>query len=179
MATAGRILIMPKGAYDKNATYEMLDLVSYNGTSWLAKKTVTGIAPSEANSEYWHNMVNISEYLAEELSDYVDFTALEYSPSGHIASHQIAASMNGEGSIRLVIDCKLDENVTANTGYSIGTLLLPDDYEWNGLTVPVMVFDSVGEPAGMGCVALSENGTLMFVSNADFDSTHSIRGGNV
>lgn len=176
MAAAGRILIMPKGAYDKSITYEMLDLVSHNGTSWLAKKTVIGIVPSEANSEYWHNMVNISEYLTEELSNYVDFTDLEYSPSGTIASHQIAASINGEGTIRLVIDCKLDENVAANTGFSIGTLLLPDDYEWNGLTVPVMVFDSVGEPAGMGCVALNENGNLMFVSNVNFDSTHSIRG---
>lgn len=176
METAGRILIMPKGAYDKNTAYEMLDLVSHIGTSWLAKKTVTGIEPSDANSEYWHNMVNISEYLEEELSDYADFTALEYSPSGCIASHQIAASMNGEGIIRLVVDCKLGENVTANTGYSIGTLLLPDDYEGDGLTVPVMVLDSKGEPAGTGCVALNKNGNLMFVSNVNFDSTHSIRG---
>ena len=57
MASAGRILIMPKGNYDSSATYEMLDMVYYNGTSWLAKKTATGIEPSEANSEYWHNMV--------------------------------------------------------------------------------------------------------------------------
>ena len=58
MASAGRILIMPKGNYDSSATYEMLDLVSYNGASWLAKKTVVGIEPSAANSEYWHNMLD-------------------------------------------------------------------------------------------------------------------------
>ena len=60
MASAGRILIMPKGAYDSSATYEMLDLVSHNGTTWLAKKTVAGIEPSADNSEYWQNMVNMS-----------------------------------------------------------------------------------------------------------------------
>ena len=60
MASAGRILIIPKGNYDSSATYEMLDLVNYNGTSWLAKKTVIGIEPSDANSEYWHKMFNIT-----------------------------------------------------------------------------------------------------------------------
>lgn len=59
MATAGRILIMPKGAYDASVTYQILDLVSYNGTSWLAKKTNVGITPSEENSEYWHNMFDL------------------------------------------------------------------------------------------------------------------------
>lgn len=60
MASAGRILIMPKGAYNSSTTYEMLDMVSYNGTTWIAKKTVKGIAPSDANSEYWQNMFNFN-----------------------------------------------------------------------------------------------------------------------
>ena len=59
MAVAGRILIMPKGAYDENETYEMLDLVNHNGVSWLAKKTCVGIEPSMEASEYWHIMLGI------------------------------------------------------------------------------------------------------------------------
>lgn len=59
MASAGRILIMPKGNYDSSATYEMLDMVHYNGTSWLAKKTAKGIEPSATNSEYWHSMFDL------------------------------------------------------------------------------------------------------------------------
>ena len=59
MATAGRILIMPKGAYDASVTYEMLDMVSHDGTTWLAKKTSVGITPSADNSEYWFAMVGI------------------------------------------------------------------------------------------------------------------------
>ena len=58
MASAGRILIMPKGAYNASATYEMLDMVSHNGTTWLAKKTLKNIEPSDANSEFWQNMFN-------------------------------------------------------------------------------------------------------------------------
>lgn len=58
MASAGRILIMPKGEYNSSTTYEMLDLVKHNGKSWLAKKTSVGIEPSVANSEYWQDVVN-------------------------------------------------------------------------------------------------------------------------
>lgn len=56
MASAGRILIMPKGNYNSSATYEMLDLVFHNGTSWVAKKTAIGIEPSDANNEFWHKL---------------------------------------------------------------------------------------------------------------------------
>ena len=65
MAIAGRILIIPKGDYDANASYTMLDLVSHNGTSWLARKDATGIEPSEANSEYWQRIVDFNYENAE------------------------------------------------------------------------------------------------------------------
>ena len=61
MANAGRILIIPRGDYDNEFPYEMLDLVYHNGTSWLAKKTVVGIEPSEENEEYWHLVVKKDE----------------------------------------------------------------------------------------------------------------------
>lgn len=63
MTTAGRILIMPKGDYDSTKTYEMLDLVRHNGTSWLAKREVTGVEPTEANSEDWQNMFDTEAFL--------------------------------------------------------------------------------------------------------------------
>ena len=59
MASAGRILIIPRGDYDANSTYDNLDLVKYKGTSWLAKKTVTGIEPSTENSEYWQDVFDM------------------------------------------------------------------------------------------------------------------------
>ena len=60
MATAGRILIMPKGPYDASVTYEMLDMVSHDGATWLAKRTSVGIAPSDSVSDYWFKMVGVS-----------------------------------------------------------------------------------------------------------------------
>lgn len=60
MAIAGRVLLMPKGAYDASVTYEMLDMVSHDGATWVAKKASVGITPSADTAEYWFAMVGIS-----------------------------------------------------------------------------------------------------------------------
>ena len=60
MAIAGRVLLMPKGAYDASVTYEMLDMVSYDGVTWVARKASVGITPSADNAEYWFAMVGVS-----------------------------------------------------------------------------------------------------------------------
>lgn len=65
MGSAGRILIMPKGEYDESKTYEMLDMVSHGGTSWLAKQTTQGIEPNEDNTEHWHKMFDVPEAVRE------------------------------------------------------------------------------------------------------------------
>ncbi len=60
MAIAGRVLIMPKGVYDETVTYEMLDMVSCDGITWVAKKGSVGIRPSADTAEYWFAMVGVS-----------------------------------------------------------------------------------------------------------------------
>lgn len=62
-AIAGRILIIPKGDWNSETTYEMLDLVRHNGTSWLAKKESTNVEPTETNSEYWQNMFDADAFI--------------------------------------------------------------------------------------------------------------------
>lgn len=57
MADAGRILIIPRGDYNANSTYDKLDLVKYKGTSWLAKKNATGVEPVEG--EYWQKIFDL------------------------------------------------------------------------------------------------------------------------
>ncbi len=59
MASAGRILIIPRGTYDAASAYENLDLVFYNGNSWLCKKACTGVTPSDTNAEYWHRFTDV------------------------------------------------------------------------------------------------------------------------
>lgn len=75
MVSAGRVLIMPKGAYDATVTYSMLDLVSYNGSSYIAKTSTTGNLPT--NTTYWQlsayggNASNIAANFATlETTDY-------------------------------------------------------------------------------------------------------------
>ena len=56
-ASAGKILIISKGDFDVDTEYKILDLVKYNGTSWLAKKTVKGIVP--VDGEYWQSVFDM------------------------------------------------------------------------------------------------------------------------
>ena len=53
MVSAGRILILPQGTWDSATMYNMLDLVAYNGISWLCKRQCVGITPSVTATEYW------------------------------------------------------------------------------------------------------------------------------
>lgn len=62
MKSAGRILILPKGSWNSETEYEMLDLVYCGGTSWLAKKNSKGVAP--ADGEYWQKVFDYNEYMA-------------------------------------------------------------------------------------------------------------------
>ena len=56
MASAGRILIMPKGEWDAGREYEMLDLVGCDNHAWICKKPCVGIKPTAENKEYWHDL---------------------------------------------------------------------------------------------------------------------------
>lgn len=52
MISAGRVLLIPKGAWNDTDTYSMLDLVSYNGSSYIAKTSVpANTLPT--NTSYW------------------------------------------------------------------------------------------------------------------------------
>ena len=59
MASAGRILIMPKGNYNAETQYEMLDLVGYANHAWICKKACKGIEPSTSNDEFWHDLLGM------------------------------------------------------------------------------------------------------------------------
>ena len=50
-ASAGRVLIIPKGTYNAGTSYDMLDSVFYNGNSYIAKQSTLGNLPTD--STYW------------------------------------------------------------------------------------------------------------------------------
>lgn len=54
MVNAGRVLIVPKGAWTNLTQYEMLDLVSEGDKAYLARQASVGVRPSEdPNMTYW------------------------------------------------------------------------------------------------------------------------------
>lgn len=55
-ASAGRVLLMPKGDYNAEAEYHVLDWVLYNGRPYVAKQTTTGNVPT--NTTYWQLMLD-------------------------------------------------------------------------------------------------------------------------
>lgn len=63
MASAGRILLIPRGRYDSKATYQMLDVVLHNGVSWVCKGEVTGVEPSDTAEEWQKFTEDIYKYV--------------------------------------------------------------------------------------------------------------------
>lgn len=54
MISAGRVLIVPRGAWTNLTPYEMLDLVSEGDKAYLARQSSVGVRPSEdASMTYW------------------------------------------------------------------------------------------------------------------------------
>lgn len=54
--TLGPVGLNPNGEYDGTKTYEKLDVVLYQGSSYVALKPVQGIVPT--NPEYWQKLVS-------------------------------------------------------------------------------------------------------------------------
>ncbi len=74
MVSAGRVMLIPKGEYNALTTYNVLDMVSYNGSSYVAKTTTTGNRPTDTSK--WMIMASSGAgQTFENLSD-VDFSNL-------------------------------------------------------------------------------------------------------
>ena len=54
-ASAGRVLLIPKGDWNANTTYTGLDWVRHNGAAWVCKNTCTNIEPTSENTNYWQS----------------------------------------------------------------------------------------------------------------------------
>ena len=55
-ASAGRVLLIPKGDWNAETTYTGLDWVRHNEAAWVCKNTCTGIEPTETNADNWQIM---------------------------------------------------------------------------------------------------------------------------
>ena len=57
MNDAGRVGFVIRGDYSATETYDFLDVVYYNGSSYVAKKLTTGNTP-QASDDYWQVIAN-------------------------------------------------------------------------------------------------------------------------
>lgn len=73
-ASAGKVLLTPKGDYNASATYSILDWVRYNGAVYVAKQTTTGNLPTDTT--YWSLMLNAPTNLADLTDVDIDTTTL-------------------------------------------------------------------------------------------------------
>ena len=48
----GKVSLTPKGDYSSSTPYERLDIVSYNGGSYLALQNVTGVEPADDGTNW-------------------------------------------------------------------------------------------------------------------------------
>lgn len=59
MADLGKVCITPKGEYVETKTYSYLDTLTYEGSSFMVKKTCTGVTPDKTEKDpysvecYW------------------------------------------------------------------------------------------------------------------------------
>ena len=82
MTDLGIIGYVLKGDYDATASYERLNVVYYNGSTYAAKKDVTGVAPTTGRDDdlNWQIMVNPAAGLIRPLGT-ITFAELPESPT--------------------------------------------------------------------------------------------------
>ena len=109
MASAGRVLPLPKGAYSSSTTYHLLDFVSYQGSTYICKQTSTGNAPT--NTTYWQIMAQGTES-ASVAGNYYGTCSTGANTSAKIVS--IPATENFVLQVGDIIGIKFDNTNTAN-----------------------------------------------------------------
>lgn len=91
MADAGKIVITPKGKYNSTTTYEWLDEVTYDGKSYIALKTVTGVTPSD-DGVNWRLFLEPNDIVAGNLVP----TFTEASTRSNIISEENLSTILGK-----------------------------------------------------------------------------------
>jgi hypothetical protein len=139
MNDAGRIGFLIKGNYDNEVTYDFLDVVNFEGSSYVAKKATIGNSP-EHDSEYWHifaqgNAVTGIKGNAE--TEYrTGMVNLTPADIGSVATSDVDTDLSetSENPVQnKVIKAAIDEFIN-NTWSLIGGKILPSGADLNDYT---------------------------------------------
>ena len=72
-ASAGRVLLLFKGTYSSSTQYQPMDVVYYNGSSYVSQKTSTGRTPTDYPS-YWQLLAGGADLVQNGALAYVEST---------------------------------------------------------------------------------------------------------
>lgn len=111
-ASAGRVLIIPKGDYNSATTYNMLDMVYFGGKSYICKQTSTGNDPT--NTVYWQIMLDG----ASALNDLTDVNITDPQNGDGIAYNATLQKWENTTPVGITI-----ASPPATTDYSDGDIL--------------------------------------------------------
>lgn len=119
MVSAGRVLLIPKGAWNSTDTYSMLDLVSYNGSSYIAKTSVpANTLPT--NTSYWQ----LSAYggsAANLAGNFAPLETTDYASRGY-AIGEFLVNKNNQFCVATSIITIGDQIIVKpNAGYNVET----------------------------------------------------------
>ena len=93
MASAGKILMIPKGDYAPGVQYKMLDIVNHDGATYIAKKDVFSVIPGSKSSEdYWqplYGFYNPIVHDRQEISQQFNFMYVAPKEGYHLASAMV------------------------------------------------------------------------------------------
>lgn len=117
--SAGRVLIRPLGDYNAATTYEMLDSVEYEGSTYLCKQTSTGNLPT--NKTYWQKMISVGadDFMAIDGSN-ANNVRIGYNPSSYNQDSTIYVSSitkDAGANQDLIITRTVSHGAYQRTGY--------------------------------------------------------------
>lgn len=109
MNDAGRIGFVIRGVYNAVDTYDFLDVVYYNGASYVAKKLTVGNEPEE-NNDYWQILVKRAD--AGDYITHTDYATAEIAGIVKVDGTTIMVTEDGKisGSNQIVVDAELNSD---------------------------------------------------------------------
>lgn len=104
MASAGRVLLLPKGTWTAGTSYVPLDYVLYNGSSYVCKTATNGSTNPESDTSHWQKLTQglTSTELSEVQSVVGDVADLKTDKINHtdaLSKEEIAASTDLTGKV--------------------------------------------------------------------------------
>ena len=127
---AGRVAPVPKGAYNNNTAYTRLDIVSYNGSSYICTQATTGNLPT--NTTYWQMLAQGAGGGSLQPADMVVTMTYNNIPDTTHSDIYTFAMDSDQNNVKLLYDDADNNTITLHLVacpfnlYSGGTLLASD-----------------------------------------------------